>query len=116
MGPGIANFAPMAELTPAQLERYPGEVARKRLLAHGNVFTSVYARNCELRRIDQAQADAFFGSYHDLGATRCRYRYGLFIARTGHCPRPGEPWLRRQASPHRAAGTRGVLPYSLMNG
>lgn len=113
MGPGIANFAPMAELTPAQLERYPGEVARKRLLAHGNVFTSVYARNCELRRIDQAQADAFFGSYHDLGATRCRYRYGLFIARTGHCPLPrGTMVAAAGFSPPRRWNKGGVAIFS----
>lgn len=68
--------------------RFPRDIADKRLLAHRGVFISVYARNCEVRKIDRSAADPFFDAYHDLGATRCRHIYGLFITRTGHCILP----------------------------
>lgn len=43
---------------------------------------SIYARNCEIRRIDRSAAAAFLSQYHRLGATRCRYCYGIFVRRT----------------------------------
>lgn len=43
---------------------------------------NIYARNCEIRRIDRSAAAAFLSQYHRLGATRCRYCYGLFVRRT----------------------------------
>lgn len=42
---------------------------------------SVYARNCEVRRVDKATAAAFLSQHHRLGNTVCRYRYGLFVTR-----------------------------------
>lgn len=74
----------MAGLDKDMLGRFPDEVADKRLLAHNNVFVSIYARNCEVRKIEKDTAKAFLDSYHDLGDTGSRYRYGLFVRRKGH--------------------------------
>ena len=55
------------------------EQMRARILAHAGVFTQVYARNCELRRIDKPTAAAFLKESHDYADALCRYRYGLFL-------------------------------------
>ena len=56
-----------------------------RLLAHLEVFSQAYARNCEVRRIDKAEAKAFLAGNHSYGYAACRYCYGLFLKRhTGH--------------------------------
>lgn len=52
-----------------------------RLLAHQRIFTQVYARNCEIRRIDKPIASAFLKACHSYGDASCRYRYGLFLKR-----------------------------------
>ena len=57
------------------------EQMRARILAHAGVFTQVYARNCELRRIDKPTAAAFLKQSHDYADALCRYRYGLFLKR-----------------------------------
>lgn len=74
----------MAELDKDMLGRFPEEVADKRILAHKQVFISIYARNCEVRRIEKSVATDFLDRYHDLGDTNCRYRYGLFVRLKGH--------------------------------
>lgn len=43
---------------------------------------NIYARNCEVRRLDKPAASNFFDLYHRLGSTGCRYRYGLFVKRS----------------------------------
>ena len=45
-------------------------------------LSGVFARNCSVRRIDRISADRFMDSYHRLGATGGRYRYGLFVERS----------------------------------
>lgn len=56
-----------------------------RILAHLGVYTQIYARNCEVRRIDKPTAAAFLENAHSYGDASCKYRYGLFIKRhTGH--------------------------------
>ncbi len=61
------------------------EMTRKRLLAHLESFFPIYARNCEVRRIGKAEAEAFLNASHSYGDAACRYRYGLFLKRhTGH--------------------------------
>lgn len=42
---------------------------------------SIYARNCELRRIDKPQSDAFLALNHRMGSTGGRFRYGMFLRR-----------------------------------
>lgn len=55
-----------------------GEMIRSRLLAQLGRFTSVFARNTEVRRIDKRTAADFLGRWHTYGDASCRYRYGLF--------------------------------------
>lgn len=65
--------------------RRQGEMMRARILAHLELFSQAYARNCEVRRIEKAEAQAFLGKNHSYGYAACRYRYGLFLKRhTGH--------------------------------
>ena len=65
--------------------RRQGEMMRARILAHLELFSQAYARNCEVRRIEKAEAQAFLNEKHSYGYAACRYRYGLFLKRhTGH--------------------------------
>ena len=62
-----------------------GEMTRCRLLAHLEIFTQIYARNCEVRRIDKTTAQNFLEANHSYGDAACKYRYGLYLRRhTGH--------------------------------
>lgn len=74
--------------------RSAGEAVRARMLAHGRIFRQVYARNCEVRRIDKAAAAAFLERCHSYGDASCRYRYGLFVNRT-----TGEKGIDRELVP-----------------
>ena len=70
------------------------EMMQSRVLAHLEVFDQVYARNCEIRRIDRATAAEFLAANHSYGDSSNRYRYGLFLKRhTGHIAAGGaETW------------------------
>ena len=70
------------------------EMMKARVLAHLEVFDQVYARNCEIRRIDKATAAEFLAVNHSYGDSSNRYRYGLFLKRhTGHIAAEGsETW------------------------
>lgn len=58
---------------------------QERILAHMEIFFPIYARNCEVRRIDKATAGEFLAGTHTYGDAACRHRYGLFLKRhTGH--------------------------------
>lgn len=67
------------------------DMMKQRLLAHLELFRTVYARNCEIRRIDKAEAQAFLSANHSYGYSACRHRYGMFLKRnTGRlCPANG---------------------------
>ena len=54
---------------------------RARLLAHLEVFIPMFARNCEVRKIDKETAAAFLNENHSYGDAACRYRYGLYLKR-----------------------------------
>ena len=61
------------------------EAMQKRILAHLEIFSPIYARNCEVRRIDKALAKVFLEANHSYGHAACRYCYGMFLKRhTGH--------------------------------
>lgn len=61
------------------------QMMQERLLAHLEVFSQAYARNCEVRRIDKETAGGFLAANHSYGDAACKYRYGLFLKRhTGH--------------------------------
>lgn len=58
---------------------------QERIMAHMEVFFPIYARNCEVKRIDKKVAAEFLERTHSYGDASCRYRYGLFLKRhTGH--------------------------------
>ncbi|MGN1220898.1 MAG: hypothetical protein ACI4TU_08160 [Candidatus Cryptobacteroides sp.] len=59
---------------------------RERILAHLGSYIQIYARNCQVRRIDKPLAASFLEQAHSYGDASCKYRYGLFLVRhTGHC-------------------------------
>lgn len=71
-------------------------MTRARLLAHLEVFSQAFARNCEVRRIEKEEAQKFLQENHSYGYAACRYRYGLFLMRqTGHLAErfPFEPGM-----------------------
>lgn len=57
------------------------KMMQARLLAHLEVFVPMYARNCEVRKIDKETARAFLEENHSYGDAACRYRYGLYLKR-----------------------------------
>ena len=58
---------------------------QSRILSHLEIFTQIYARNCEIKRIDKATAREFLEANHSYGDAACKYRYGLYLKRhTGH--------------------------------
>ena len=73
------------------------KMMKARILSHLEVFSPIYARNCEVRKIDKATAKEFLESNHTYGHAACRYCYGLFFKRhTGHIAQNDEthaaPW------------------------
>lgn len=65
--------------------RKQAETTKTRTLAHLEIFTQIYARNCEVRKIDKRTAAEFLESNHSYGDASCRHRYGLYLKRhTGH--------------------------------
>jgi hypothetical protein len=45
----------------------------------GTPLKRLFARNCEVKRMTKEYACPFFAENHRLGATKCRYFYGLFL-------------------------------------
>ena len=67
------------------------EMMQRRILSHLEIFFPVYARNCEVRKIDKKEAADFLMNNHSYSDASCRYRYGLFLKRhTGHIADSGE--------------------------
>lgn len=61
------------------------KMMESRLLAHLELYSQAYARNCEVRKIDKTEARCFLEENHSYGYAACRYCYGLFLKRhTGH--------------------------------
>ncbi len=56
---------------------------QERMFAHLEIFSSVFARNCEVRKIDKGEAREFLEETHSYGYAACRHRYGLFLKSTG---------------------------------
>jgi hypothetical protein len=81
---------PYPLIIPEDRWRRQTEMMKGRLLAHLEVFTPVYARNCEIRRIDKPTAAEFLNRTHTYGDAACKYRYGIFLKRnTGHVAKEG---------------------------
>lgn len=49
----------------------------------GQAVQTIFARNCEVRKIDKPTASAFLAQHHRYGAAASRYHYGLFVSRAG---------------------------------
>ncbi len=65
--------------------RKDDRVFKKRILAHLERHIPIYARNCEVRKIDKGTASKFMDENHSYGSASCKYSYGLFLKRyTGH--------------------------------
>lgn len=73
------------------------EMLTSRMLAHCGIFSPVFARNCEVRRIDRTTANSFLDGTHSYGGASCRYCYGLFAVH----PAPSD---RRKKDTARTAG------------
>jgi hypothetical protein len=52
-----------------------------RLLTQCEVFSHVFARNCEVRRIEKSVARSFLTDNHSYGDAACKYRYGMYVER-----------------------------------
>lgn len=61
--------------------RSQSDMMRARLLAHLEVFIPMYARNCEVRKVDKETAAEFLDKNHSYGDAACKYRYGLYLKR-----------------------------------
>lgn len=61
--------------------RSQGPLVRGRLLAQLGKEKSIFARNCSVREITPEAAAKFLEKNHLYGATKARYRYGLFRKR-----------------------------------
>jgi len=78
------SFAGNAMIVCEDRWRSCNDVVKLRILAHFGIFSQVYARNCEIRRIDKIESSGFLEYAHSYGDASCRYRYGLFLkSRTG---------------------------------
>ena len=65
--------------------RTQGDMMRARLLVHLERFTSLYARNCYVKKIEKDVAREFLMANHSYGDAACRYRYGLYLRRPSRC-------------------------------
>ena len=65
---------------------------KARLLAHLEIHSSVFARDCIVRRIDKTAAREFLSACHSYGYASGKYHYGLFVerAREGSGRKAGE--------------------------
>jgi hypothetical protein len=57
------------------------KLAAERLLAHLGEFDHIFARNCEVRRIEKAIGGDFLDRFHSYGDASGKYRYGVFVAK-----------------------------------
>ncbi len=74
------------------------DMMKARVLAHLGIFDQIYARNCEVRKIDKKTAADFLEAHHSYSDASCRYRYGLFLKRhTGHVADGGAETLKYPA-------------------
>ena len=56
-----------------------GPYLRERILAHLGVYRKIFARKCDIKRIDAADAAAFLECHHSYGTAKAKYKYGMFL-------------------------------------
>ena len=59
--------------------RTGGRFLQERILAHLGVYRKIFARKCDIRRIDAAAAAAFLECHHSYGTAKAKYKYGMFL-------------------------------------
>ena len=66
-------------------DRYRGkkEVILKRMLANMEIFDNIFARDCEVRKIERTLAHRFLENTHSYGSCSSKYNYGIFIKKEG---------------------------------
>ena len=89
----VQNFEPVQNAKPShftgQVQNF--EPVQNAELSHsaeqiqntGQSVQTIFARNCEVRKIDKPTASAFLAQHHRYGAAASRYHYGLFVSRAG---------------------------------
>lgn len=68
-------------VVPEDLFRSRRDMMVYRVLAHLGLHWQVYARNCDIRRIDRGVAREFLSRTHTYGDAVCRYCYGVYLGR-----------------------------------
>lgn len=59
------------------------EMVTERLKAHLNVFDHIFARNCDVRKVEKSECGNFLDRFHSYGNAAGKFRYGIFISRYG---------------------------------
>lgn len=59
--------------------RTGGPYLKERLLAHLGVHRKIFARKCDIKRIDATTAAAFLNCHHSYGTAKAKYKYGMFL-------------------------------------
>ena len=70
-----------AVIIPEDRWRHSRQMMKTRILAHLGIFRSIYARDCEVRKINRSEADNFLEKNHSYGGAKCKYCYGIFLKR-----------------------------------
>lgn len=56
-----------------------GPYIRERILAHLGRYRKIFARKCDIRRIDAVTAAGFLDCHHSYGTAKAKYKYGMFL-------------------------------------
>ena len=56
-----------------------GPYIRERILAHLGRYRKIFARKCDIRRIDAVAAAGFLSRHHSYGTAKAKYKYGMFL-------------------------------------
>ncbi len=76
----LLKYGP-AVIIPEDRWRHSRQIMKTRILAHLGIFRSIYARDCEVRKINRSEADNFLQENHSYGGAKCKYCYGIFLKR-----------------------------------
>ncbi len=71
----VQNFEPVQNAKPSH--------SAEQIQNSEQALQTIFARNCEVRKIDKPTASAFLAQHHRYGAAASRYHYGLFVSRAG---------------------------------
>lgn len=78
----LSESYPGAVIIPEDRWRNSGKAYRARLMAHTGQFRHVFARNCDVVRIDKLTAASFLSDHHSYGFASAKYFYGMTLRRS----------------------------------